>query len=94
LILAEDVRQALDHVARGGVDAGIVYSSDVRATGDRARIVATAPPTLEDSHDPILYPIAAVRASGRRESAIDFIEAVMSDDGRRILEKYGFERVH
>jgi molybdate transport system substrate-binding protein len=90
LILAEDVRQALDYVARGEVDAGIVYASDVRATGDKTRIVATAP---EDSHDPILYPIAVVRASGRQEAARAFIDAVMSDDGQRILEKYGFNRV-
>lgn len=90
LILAEDVRQALDYVARGEVDAGIVYASDVRATGDRVRTVATAP---ADSHDPILYPIAVVRAGGRQEAARSFIDAVMSDEGQRILEKYGFERV-
>src|SRR5262245_60887291 len=90
LILAEDVRQALDYVARGEVDAGIVYASDVRATGDRVRIVATAP---ANSHDPILYPIAVVRASGRQAAARAFIEVVMSDGGQRILEKYGFERV-
>ncbi|HEU0173187.1 MAG TPA: molybdate ABC transporter substrate-binding protein [Blastocatellia bacterium] len=90
LILAEDVRQALDYVARGEVDAGIVYASDVRATGDRVRTVATAP---ADSHDPILYPIAVVRASSRQETAKAFIDVVMSDEGQRILEKYGFERV-
>jgi molybdate transport system substrate-binding protein len=90
LILAEDVRQALDYVARGEVDAGVVYASDVRATGDRARIVATAP---EDSHDPILYPIAVVRASASQEAAKAFIDVIMSDEGQRILEKYGFERV-
>jgi molybdate transport system substrate-binding protein len=90
LILAEDVRQALDYVARGEVDAGIVYASDVRAKGDRVRTVATAPANL---HDPILYPIAVVRASSRQDAARAFIEAVMSDEGQRILEKYGFERV-
>jgi len=90
LILAEDVRQALDYVARGEVDAGIVYASDVHATGARVRAVATAP---ADSHDPILYPIAVVRASSRQEAARAFIDAVMSDEGQRILEKYGFERV-
>lgn len=90
LILAEDVRQALDYVARGEVDAGVVYASDVRASGARVRTVATAP---ADSHDPILYPIAVVRASVRQEAARAFIEAVMSDDGQRILEKYGFEGV-
>jgi molybdate transport system substrate-binding protein len=90
LILAEDVRQALDYVARGEVDAGIVYSSDVRATGDRVRIVATAP---ADSHDPILYPIAVVQASSNQNAARAFIDAVISDEGQHILERYGFERV-
>lgn len=90
LILAEDVRQTLDYVARGEVDAGIVYASDVRATGDRVRTVVTAP---ADSHDPILYPIAVVRSSSRQAAARAFIDAVMSDDGQRVLEKYGFDRV-
>ncbi|MCI0389574.1 MAG: molybdate ABC transporter substrate-binding protein [Acidobacteria bacterium] len=90
LILAEDVRQALDYVARGEVDAGIVYASDVRATGDRVRTVATAP---ADSHDPILYPIAVVRASSHQDAARSFIDAVISDEGQRILEKYGFGRI-
>jgi molybdate transport system substrate-binding protein len=89
LILAEDVRQALDYVARGEVDAGIVYASDVRATGERVGTVATAP---ADSHDPILYPIAVVRASSHQEAARAFIDVVISDDGQRILEKYGFAR--
>jgi molybdate transport system substrate-binding protein len=89
LILAEDVRQALDYVARGEVDAGIVYASDVLATGDRVRTVATAP---ADSHDPILYPIAVVRASSHQEAARAFIDAVMSDEGHRTMEKYGFAR--
>jgi len=90
LILAEDVRQTLDYVARGEVDAGIVYASDVRATGNRVRTVATAP---ADTHDPILYPIAVVKASSRQEAARAFIDAVMSDEGQGVLEKYGFERV-
>jgi molybdate transport system substrate-binding protein len=90
LILAEDVRQALDYVARGEVDAGIVYASDVRATGDRVRTVATAP---ANSHDHILYPIAVVRASSFQDAARAFIDAVMSHEGQRVLEKYGFEGV-
>jgi molybdate transport system substrate-binding protein len=89
LILAEDVRQVLDYVARGEVDGGIVYASDVRVAGDRVRTVASAP---EDSHDPILYPLAVVRASSHQDAARAFIDTVMSDDGKRILEKYGFAR--
>ena len=90
LVIAEDVRQALDYVARGEVDAGVVYASDVRAAGNRARIVATA---SEDSHDPILYPLAVIRASGHQDAARAFIESVMGEEGQRVLEKYGFERV-
>src|SRR5262245_10918142 len=90
LIFAEDVRQALDYVARGEVEAGIVYASDVRATGDRVRIVATAP---ADTHEPILYPIAVVRAGSNQNAARAFIDIVLSDEGQRILEKYGFKRV-
>ncbi len=89
LILAEDVRQTLDYVARGEVDAGIVYATDVRSSDNKVRKVATAP---ADSHDPILYPIAIVRASSSKEAARAFIDAVTNDEGQRILEKYGFER--
>ena len=46
-----------------------------------------------DSHDPVLYSIAVARASGRQDAARDFIEAVMSENGRRILEKVRFEGV-
>lgn len=90
LILAEDVRQVLDYVKRGEVDAGIVYASDVRAAENQVRNVATAPP---DSHNPILYPVAVVRASNRQKAANAFIETVISNDGQRILESCGFERV-
>lgn len=89
LVLAEDVRQVLDYVARGEVEAGLVYASDVGAVDSRVRIVTRAP---ADSHDPILYPIAVVRASKQREAAQAFIDVVVSDEGQRSLEKYGFER--
>ncbi len=90
LVLGEDVRQVLDYVARGEVEAGLVYASDAHAAGSRVRVVARAP---ADSHDPILYPIAIVRASKQQEAARAFIDAVMSDEGQRSLEKYGFEHV-
>lgn len=90
LIFGEDVRQVLDYVARGEVDAGIVYASDLRAAGNKVRQVASAP---ADSHDPVLYPVAVVRASSHQEVARAFVDAVMSEEGQRILEKYGFKRV-
>ncbi|MBS1787884.1 MAG: molybdate ABC transporter substrate-binding protein [Acidobacteria bacterium] len=90
LVLGEDVRQALDYVTRGEVEAGIVYASDVRARDGAVQIVARAP---ADSHEPIAYPIAVIRASKQPDVARAFLDAVMSDEGQRSLEKYGYESV-
>ncbi|HYM04515.1 MAG TPA: molybdate ABC transporter substrate-binding protein, partial [Stellaceae bacterium] len=51
---AENVRTALFFVARREAPLGIVYATDAIATKD-VRIVARFP---EDSHPPIVYPIA------------------------------------
>lgn len=87
LILAEDVRQVLDYVVRGEVDAGIVYATDARAAGERVRTVATAP---ENEHEPILYPIALVRDARQKQSAQEFINLVIGAEGQTVLRRYGF----
>jgi len=87
LIYAEDVRQVLDYVTRGEVDAGIVYSSDALVGGNNTKTIARAP---DDSHDPILYPIAVVKDSQRADAAQKFIDLVISPEGQAVLVKYGF----
>jgi molybdate transport system substrate-binding protein len=87
LVLAEDVRQVLDWVIRGEADAGIVYATDERIAGDRASVVATA---SEDTHEPILYPIAIISNSQQKQAAQEFIGLVLSAEGQAILQKYGF----
>ncbi|HEX8286690.1 MAG TPA: molybdate ABC transporter substrate-binding protein [Pyrinomonadaceae bacterium] len=87
LILAEDVRQVLDYVVRGEVDAGIVYATDARVAGEKVHVAATAP---NDSHAPILYPIAIIKDSAQKQSAQDFINLVLSAEGQAVLQKYGF----
>src|SRR5260370_42472318 len=62
VVFAENVRQALDYVARGEVDAGFVYATDA-VTRARGVKVAFRPPG--DSYRPILYP-GAVAASARQ----------------------------
>jgi molybdate transport system substrate-binding protein len=87
LIFAEDVRQVLDYVVRGEVDAGVVYSSDALSAGAKVKVAARA---AGDSHDPILYPIAIVKESQQKEAAQKFIDLVVSAEGQSILTKHGF----
>jgi molybdate transport system substrate-binding protein len=87
LVLAENVRQVLDYVARGETEAGIVYATDV-STGHGRTVVAGYAP--KGSHSPIVYPIAVVKGSGRRSDAQHFIDLALSDAGQAILVKYGF----
>jgi molybdate transport system substrate-binding protein len=88
LILAENVRQVLDYVARGEVDAGVVYSTDAMTRAKEIRIVVTAPGA---SHPPAVYPIGVIRGSKNEAAAKAFISLVLSPEGQRILKKYGFK---
>lgn len=90
LILAEDVRQVLDYVARGETDAGIVYATDARSAEEKIRIAATA---SENDHQPILYPIALLKDGKRKQSAKEFLDLILSAEGQKILQKYGFAGV-
>jgi molybdate transport system substrate-binding protein len=59
LVAAENVRAALEYVARGEAPLGIVYRTDAQAE-KRVRVVAVFPP---DSHPPITYPLALTAAA-------------------------------
>ena len=90
LVFGEDVRQVLDYVVRDEVEAGVVYSSDALSAGDKIKVVARA---TDESHDPILYPIAVVKESKQQEAAKKFIDLVVSSEGQGILAKHGFVSV-
>jgi molybdate transport system substrate-binding protein len=62
---AENVRAALLLVSRGEAPLGIVYMTDTKADSS-VKVAGTFP---EDSHDPIIYPVAAVKASANPLSA-------------------------
>jgi molybdate transport system substrate-binding protein len=87
LVLAENVRQVLDYVVRAEVQAGIVYASDVLSTRGGVKVAATAP---NESHKPILYPIAVVRGTRSQVDAQRFIDLSLSKTGQDILAKNGF----
>lgn len=88
IILSENVRQVLDYVSRGEVDAGMVYSTDALIRTKEVRIVAKAP---EDSHKPIYYPAAIVKGTSHEAAATGFIAFLVSGETKDILKKYGFK---
>jgi molybdate transport system substrate-binding protein len=90
LVLAENVRQALDYVARGEVDAGFVYTTDVAA---RAQGVKEAFRPAEDTYRPVVYPAAIVAASKRQALAQAFIDLLIGAQGQAVLARLGFQPV-
>jgi molybdate transport system substrate-binding protein len=88
LILGENVRQVLDYVARGEVDAGIVYATDVQIAQGKVTVAAHA---ADADYGPILYPIAVIQDSARAEAAKGFVDLVVSPEGIRVLKSHGFQ---
>jgi molybdate transport system substrate-binding protein len=85
LIFTQNVRQSLDYVARGEVDAGFVYATDAAMAPVKIQSVLETP-----TERPIVYPIAVVKGFGNERTARDFIAFVQSETGQKILAKYGF----
>ena len=82
---SESVRAALMLVARGETPLGIVYASDAKSDPD-VRVVATFP---EDSHPPIVYPVAALRGA-RAAQAARFVQWLASPAADALFTKRGF----
>lgn len=87
LVFAENVRQALDYVARGEVDAGFVYTTDAAVRGRDVK-EAVRPP--EDTYRPVTYPAAVVKDSRQAALAIAFIDLLVSRHGQQVLARFGF----
>lgn len=90
LVLAENVRQALEWVARGEVDVGFVYATDAALRRGRAREAFRVPP---ETHSPIVYPAAVVAATRQAPLARVFVEFLTGRDAGAVLARFGFEPV-
>jgi len=84
-IMASSVRQALDYVSRGEVDAGFVYRTDALKAGDKVKIVAVV-----QGHDPVLYPVAVGLTGKNQADATKFVDFITGSEGQAILKKFGF----
>lgn len=88
LVYGESVRQVLDYVARGEVDAGLVYTTDAKSRAGDVRIVLTA---TAGSHKSIIYPMAVITGSPLETLARQFLDLVASPESQLVFEKYGFK---
>lgn len=85
IIRADNVRTALNFVARAEAPLGIVYRTDAAAE-DRVRIVAGFP---ANTHPPIVYP-AALLADNKNAEAAAFFSYLKSNAATGIFRKHGF----
>ncbi|MFP5259327.1 MAG: molybdate ABC transporter substrate-binding protein, partial [Acidobacteriota bacterium] len=86
-ILAESVRQVLDYLARGEVDAGFVYGTDAKQGGDKVKVIAEVP-----VETPVSYPIAVLAGAKDKKDAAAFVTFVAGPKGQEILAKFGFKK--
>lgn len=83
----ENVRAALQFVARGEAPLGIVYDTDAKVE-PAVRIVGLFP---AGSHPKILYP-AAVTTSSKNPAAAAYVRFLGSPAATAIFRKYGFAK--
>jgi molybdate transport system permease protein len=83
---AADVRQALQFVATGSAEAGIVYASDVRSE-PQVRIACEFDPALSAS---IRYPLVLLKRAEENPAALAFYDFLSSPAAKAVFEKEGF----
>ena len=84
IVGTQDVRGALTFVERGECAAGIVYETDAKVSS-KVEIVGVFP---EQSHKPIVYPMAFVANAKNANS--DYFNYIQSDAALAVFKKYGF----
>jgi len=85
MIGAQNVRQALDYVARGEVDAGFVYATDAALMPERVKVAFTV-----RTATPIRYPAAPIASSPNLAQAQAFVVFLAGPQARAVFAKYGF----
>jgi molybdate transport system substrate-binding protein len=84
---AQNVRQALDYVARGEVDAGFVYATDAALMPQKVKVAMTVPTAA-----PILYPVAPIANSPNKALAQQFVDHLLSPAAQTVFARHGFGR--
>lgn len=87
LVYGEHVRQVMDYVARGEVDAGMVFLTDAISRSGELEVIAEAPVS---AYKPIVYTMAVITGTRNESAAHNFIAVVISKEGKEVLRKHGF----
>ncbi len=87
MIGANNVRQALDYVARAEVDAGFVYATDAALMPDKVKVALTVP-----TAKPILYPVAPLTGAPNAAMAQRFVEFLSGPQAQAVFERFGFRK--
>jgi len=82
-----NVRQVLAKVRLGEADAAIVYRSDAL----EAKASVETIPIPAELNPEATYPIAVLRSSAEPRLAEAFVHLVLSDEGRAVLARHGFQ---
>ncbi|NTV90081.1 MAG: molybdate ABC transporter substrate-binding protein, partial [Clostridiales bacterium] len=85
-VYAKDVKEVLTWVETGNVDAGVVYSTDAKASKN-VKVIAIA---TSASHKAIVYPAAVIKTTENAEASTDFLNFLSSDSAKAVFTKYGF----
>lgn len=85
MIGMQNVRQALDIVARQEVDAGFVYATDAALMPDKVKVVLTV-----TTPQRILYPAAPIKGGPNPESARAFVDFLNTAPAQAVFARHGF----
>jgi molybdate transport system substrate-binding protein len=87
-VFAKDVRQVLNYVETGNVDAGFVYRTDA-LTSTKVKIALTI---KVESHQLILYPAGIVKNTKHLNEAAELLNQLQSKEAVETFSKFGFEK--
>ncbi len=85
--LETDVKSVIAKIELGEADAGIVYTTDVRAAGTKV----TGVPIPDADNVVATYPIVEVKGAKNSAAAAAFITFVLSAEGKAKLATFGFQ---